>query len=412
MIDKNQITSLKDKIINSKEFAGSQTHRKLLEYLIQSYLNDENIKETTIASEIFERNADFDSTEDPIVRVNMHNLRLKLDSYYDDEGKGDKYRLEIPKGHYSLKFSPVSKIKNITKSKLIRICASIIIIILSSLILYLWYYSQAIKKQFAEYTVIDKENIIWKEFLQSDLQTLIVLGDHLFFSEYDNDMKKWRYIRDLLINSMEDFEVFKKLYPNKILKSTADSYFPDGSIWSLPPVLSVLYPVQKHIILERTSNLTPQMLHESNIIFLGSIKTLGLFNRYLQSSNIEYRLNPNNLHLTIYKQDNDTLIDTLETHFDQSSGYHNDYAIALKFPGPNNNVIFIITSFFSSGVPELAKYLTDPATIEELEENLVKKYNRVPQYFGIIAEVRGVEKTGLYLEIKHLIDINEKVKIW
>jgi hypothetical protein len=409
MLDKNIITSIKEKINNSKEFASSQTHRKLLEYLIQSYLDDVDVKETTIASDLFERNLDSDSNEDPIVRVHMYNLRLKLDSYYDHEGKDDKYRLEIPKGHYSLKFSPVSKIKNVTKSKLIRICAIIIIILLSSLILYLWYYTHSIKKQLIDYTVLDEENIIWKEFLQSDLQTLIVLGDHLFFSEYDNDMEKWRYIRDLYINSMEDFEAFKKLYPDKILKSSADSYFPDGSIWSLPPVLSVLYPVQKHIILERITNLTPQMLHESNIIFLGSIKTLGLFNRYLSSSNIEYQLNPNYI---FYKQDNDTLIDTLETHFDQSSGYHKDYAIALKFPGPNNNVILIITSFFSSGVPELAKYLTNPSSIAQLEEIFIKKYSRVSQYFGIIAEVRGVEKTGLYLEIKHLNDINEKVKIW
>jgi hypothetical protein len=237
----------------------------------------------------------------------------------------------------------------------------------------------------------------------------IVLGDHLFFSEYDNDLKRWRYIRDLSINSYEDFESFKHLNPDKILKNPAESYFPDGSIWSLPPVLSVLQPVQTHITLKRISNLTPQMLHESNIIFLGSTKTLGLLNRYLHSSNIEYQLNPNRLY---FKQTDAAAPDTLETSYDNVSGYHKDYALALKFPGPNNNIILIISSFFSSGVPEMAKFLTNPSTLARLEDLFIQKYTRIPQYFAIIAEVRGVEKTGFYLEVKHLNEINEKVIIW
>ena len=99
--------------------------------------------------------------------------------------------------------------------------------------------------------VIDQDNIIWRELLSSDQQILIVLGDHHFFSEYDIESGKWRYIRDLTINSDEDFEYFKNQYPNKLLKNTADSYFPDGSIWSLPPLLYMLHPLQKKIALNK-----------------------------------------------------------------------------------------------------------------------------------------------------------------
>ena len=45
MIDKNAVTAIRDKIINSDEFTRSQIHRNLLKFLIQSYLNDEIVKE-------------------------------------------------------------------------------------------------------------------------------------------------------------------------------------------------------------------------------------------------------------------------------------------------------------------------------------------------------------------------------
>jgi len=342
----------------------------------------------------------------------MHNLRLKLDAYYNHEGKDDKYRLEIPKGHYIIKFTPVSKLKNLGKIRVLKSAKVYflgILIILSAVILYLWYHVRSIEHQLQYFSVLDNENMIWKEFLQSDLETVIVLGDHMFFSEFDEAVKRWRYIRDLLINSSEDLASFRQQFPGKILKDAAESYFPDGSIWSLPPVLCVLQPIQKQILLQRISNLTPQMLQEHNIIFLGSTKTLGLFNRYLLSSNIEYKLNPNTL---FYRHENGTIVDTLETLYDNTTGYHKDYAIALKLPGPNNNVILIISSFFSSGVPEMARYLTNPETLTQLEEYFTQKYQKVSDYFGIVAEVRGVEKTGFYLEIKHLNEIHEEVKIW
>jgi len=412
MIDSETILSIQEKIINSEAFGSSQTHRHLLEYLIKANLNHEIVKETTIASEVFGRDLDSESNDDPLVRVHMHNLRQKLNSYYENEGRDDKYRLEIPKGHYSIQFSPVSKIKKLTRSKLIKstaICAAIICISLSVLTFYFWRENNSLVSQLESYAAFDKDNKIWHEIISSDHQTLIVLGDHHFFSEYDMEMRKWRYIRDKSINSSEDFEYFRNLYPDKLLKNTADSYFPDGSIWSLPPLLYALQPIQKRLSLHRITRLTPQMLHENNVIFLGSTKTLGLFERYLNSSDIEFQLNP---HRILYRSGQDTRVDTLETQYNNTSGYHIDYAIALKYPGPDHNIIMIISSFFSSGVPELTKYLTNPASLSELEDIFIQKFDRIPPYFGIIAEVRGLEKTGFYIEIKHIKEINEEVNIW
>jgi len=142
---------------------------------------------------------------------------------------------------------------------------------------------------------------------------------------------------------------------------------------------------------------------------LGSIKTLGIFDQYLSSSHFAYRFYP---HRIIYSFPDVSKTDTLTTTYNQSTGYHRDLALALKLPGPDNNVILVITSFFSSGAPEAAKYLSDATTLKQLEEIFIQKYNKVPKYFEILFEVRGVIKTGFYLEIKYLNEIGEDVKIW
>ena len=72
----------------------------------------------------------------------------------------------------------------------------------------------------------------------------------------------------------------------------------------------------------------------------------------------------------------------------------------------------LITSFFSSGAPEVAKYLANPVMLSQLQHQFIQQDNKVPPYFEILFEVRGVIKTGFYLEAKYLNEISEDVKIW
>src|SRR5690606_29447093 len=59
-------------------------------------------KEVSIAMDVLGRDADFDVGKDSIVRVHIYHLRNKLNTYYAKYGKGEKYRLDIPKGQYML----------------------------------------------------------------------------------------------------------------------------------------------------------------------------------------------------------------------------------------------------------------------------------------------------------------------
>lgn len=85
----------------------------LLRYLAEKYFHDEGDQpsEYDIATEVFGRSKiKFDSSDDAIVRVELHRLRKKLKEFYDGPGKDHSIRIEIPHGSHLPVFSHASRL--------------------------------------------------------------------------------------------------------------------------------------------------------------------------------------------------------------------------------------------------------------------------------------------------------------
>jgi len=91
-----------EKICQSPEFRSKQVLCKFLSYIVSETLagRGDQIKAFTIGVDVFGRDADFDPGQDTLVRINAGRLRRALDSYYQNTGKYDAVRIEIPKGGY------------------------------------------------------------------------------------------------------------------------------------------------------------------------------------------------------------------------------------------------------------------------------------------------------------------------
>ena len=72
----------------------------------------DEIKESTIALEVFERTFEFNDKKDAIVRVEAHRLRQRLKKYYETEGVGDRVVIELQPGGYIPRFSVRDCTKN------------------------------------------------------------------------------------------------------------------------------------------------------------------------------------------------------------------------------------------------------------------------------------------------------------
>lgn len=96
-----------EKVLGSKQFQRSPRLSPFLKYVVEETLAGKGdlLKGFNIALDVFGRDVSFDSSTDPLVRVQARNLRLALERYYLDDGKYDPIRIDIPKGFYSATFS-------------------------------------------------------------------------------------------------------------------------------------------------------------------------------------------------------------------------------------------------------------------------------------------------------------------
>lgn len=107
------------KILSSPLFAQAGRLQRFLRYVVTETLagRAEKLKGYTIGVEVFDREASFDPAIDAIVRVDAARLRAKLREYYENEGRGDPVRLQLPKGSYAVRIDWRGEAGQAEKSK-------------------------------------------------------------------------------------------------------------------------------------------------------------------------------------------------------------------------------------------------------------------------------------------------------
>lgn len=91
------------RILDSRGFRKSARLRDFLRYVAGRALEQPGvqIREQEIASRVFERDSSVDCREDTLVRVQASQLRKRLEQYFREEGAGEAWGVEIPKGNYA-----------------------------------------------------------------------------------------------------------------------------------------------------------------------------------------------------------------------------------------------------------------------------------------------------------------------
>src|ERR1051326_8486570 len=97
----------RERILRSPYFSGAPTVSRLLQHIVTRTLagKDDELKEYSLGVEVLERKESYDPRIDPIVRVQMRDVRARLNKYYEGPGNRDKVRISIPKGAYRAEFA-------------------------------------------------------------------------------------------------------------------------------------------------------------------------------------------------------------------------------------------------------------------------------------------------------------------
>jgi tetratricopeptide (TPR) repeat protein len=97
-----RIVAVADAVCRNETFRSSPRLRDFLRYLVNRQMREGTAKETLIGVEFFDRVPGYDPRKDPIVRVEAHRLRRRLEEYYRQEGAHDRSRIELPPGGYTV----------------------------------------------------------------------------------------------------------------------------------------------------------------------------------------------------------------------------------------------------------------------------------------------------------------------
>ena len=95
-----------DQILSSGPFRNTLQCQSLLRYIVKHSLAGEDnlLRERVIGSEIFGRRPDYETGDDPVVRIRVAEVRKRLAQYYQSLHETPEVHIEIPSGCYRATF--------------------------------------------------------------------------------------------------------------------------------------------------------------------------------------------------------------------------------------------------------------------------------------------------------------------
>ena len=136
-------------------------------------------------------------------------------------------------------------------------------------------------------------------------------------------------------------------------------------------------------------------------------KTAGLFNNYFVNSNFDLADDDT----FTYQDESDNTTKQFSPKGDPDK-YHTDYGFVAKYPGPNNNTIFMFGGLWDTAASQSLKNFTDSESLVQLEESMVSKFGKVPNNFEILFEVSGIDRTELDTKVLYMNEIKILNGVW
>lgn len=97
-----------ERLLANPHFSHSRRFPSFLRFIVTQTLSGRTdlLKERTLGIEIFGKSANYDTANDPIVRVTAAEIRKRIAQYYQDPSHEKELRLSLPPGSYIPRFDP------------------------------------------------------------------------------------------------------------------------------------------------------------------------------------------------------------------------------------------------------------------------------------------------------------------
>jgi hypothetical protein len=421
------------KIASSGALGRSRSYSRLLEFLVDCAAAGRTPKELEIAMEVFGKGADFDPSQDSMVRVYAHNLRQKLEHYYATDGRNEPQQVALTRGEYRVALTPgapvdppvvvapvsnspaeVSKVPaaepaavpGVPRPRWRGWAAVLAVLVLGIAV---GFGIARSREPAPPPAAAVAASPIWKTLLDDDMPILVVVGDYYIFGEVDDHGGVERLVRDFNIGSRAELDEVMRHDP-KLAKKYMNldlTYLPTGSAFALLDVLRVLYTAEKPVRVVSMSEMSDADLKSSHIVYLGYISGLGKLEDFVfASSNLAIGYTYDELRDTETGEDYAS-----EAGMPEANRNYRDYALISTFPGPGGNQFVIVAGTRDAGMMEAAHALSDPTFMKSIEQARPDAKSGQSPSFEMLYEVTGYGRMNLDARLVHSGKLNYQ-EIW
>jgi len=417
-------------IVQSGALGRSRSYARLLEFLVECAGSGRTPKELEIAMEVFGRGADFDPSQDSMVRVYAHNLRQKLEHYYATAGRNEPRQVVLARGEYRISLAQSSAPADADDAAAASAVVHPPVVVvqpeqprasharwqlaaagaaLLALGLALGAGIALERAPAVPAAAAVAKSPLWADMLDDDLPILVVVGDYYIYGELDELGDVTRLVRDFDVGSSAELDELMK-NDTTLMSRYMDldlTYLPTGSAFALLDLLRVLYTSEKPVRVVSMSEMNEADLKSSHVIYVGYLSALDKLEDFVFASST----------LAIgYTYDELRNMDTGELYTSEAgmpeiNHNYRDYAFISTFPGPGGNQIMIVSGTRDAGLMQAAHALADPMFVASMEQARPDSSKAQPPSFEMLYEVTGYGRTNLDAMLVHTAALNYQ-EIW
>ena len=375
-----------DRILNCGGLQHSETLRKLLRYLTEASIEGRaDLKEYTIGVDALGKSTDYNPQSDSTVRVQVGKLRQRLDEYYRKEGAEDPILVTLPKGGFQLKFelSPPSLPED-SRPKRRQLAGKWTPVVVASLAAFAIgiLVSPASLRPDPVWTPELKE--LWRPLLAS--KDPIVLS---FDTAMSIDAQGWSH-RNAGINepheiaASHEWQQLSQRLGNPAVRHTY-SYVGFGLVHSAALLTKLFEHGATSTLVKRSVVLSWEDLENSNLVFMGTGKTLAKVGFLLEGS--DFRWTPSGVwNLRPRPGESATYSNTVDP---LTGELREQYGVISMVPGVREGKrVFVLGGGSSEGDWGAAEYVSKPKYVEELVKQLKTGTNRIPDSYQVVIRIR------------------------
>jgi hypothetical protein len=354
--------------------------------------------------EVYGRGPDFNPQDDPIVRVQAHDIRRALKKYYEEEGKTSPLRIDLPLGHYVPVFSKAAMAEtNTPVAQEAQVAAAprrpeqfhyALILGLAAtcaILAFLLVRERSRTEQAARSPLRLQEELewFWEPFLPPADPPIIVIPNHpLLRAAHDGDsaqtLANSHEISKEELPEFQDTIHFRELKRFRFVPSSTD-FTAVGETLGLLNFFELFSRVGQKCRLQQSRLVTFEEIKRGNAILLGgnqpwSGRVFLTPEGFRFQAGVILNTNPRPGEKPLYKPE----FDPVTNHLTR------DYALVLMLPNERKeNRILLVYGIYTQGSQAAIEYLTSAERLPELRKALMAvSSNRKtpPPYFQALLE--------------------------